>query len=193
MTGPATSAYSVHYDEGDVWYGIRLRPDRAKAVWGAQLGAAKNQVARGAAAEVMIPGLGEQTIGNDPLERLNRSVSKAIIAEGSATLGRALDVIHFSGGRIRVERLADIVSCSSRHLNRLFRNNVGLGCKVYIQLAQFHRTLRLISSGGMTLTQAAFESGYADHAHMTRAFRRFGGFAPTSIPANLTLPTVFLS
>lgn len=108
-------------------------------------------------------------------------------------LGRALDTIHFSGGRIRVDRLADTVGCSSRHLNRLFRANVGLGCKIYIQLAQFHRTLRLVGSEGISLTDAAFEGGYADHAHMTRAFRSFGGFAPTSIPENLTLPTVFLS
>lgn len=193
MTGPATSAYTVHFDEGDTWYGVRLRPDRAKAVWGAQLRSARNQVARGAAVEGMMPALGERMTDHDPVDRLKRSIPEAGFAEGSPMLGHALDVIHYSGGRIRVDRLADIVKCSARHLNRLFRDNVGLGCKTYIQLAQFHRALRLIRSDGMTLTQAAFEGGYADQAHMTRAFRRFGGFAPTSIPENLTLPAVFLS
>lgn len=192
VTGPATSAYTVHYDKGDVWYGVRLRPDRALALWGSLIDQAEDQVLRGAAVRQITPKLIGAECGKSPVERLLRSVPDETNRDSSNALNRALDVIHVAGGRIRVEKLAEFSACSSRHLNRLFRRNVGLSVKTYIQLAQFHRTLRLICSKGISLTQAAFEGGYADHAHMTRAFRRFGGFAPTSVPDDLALPAVFL-
>lgn len=191
VTGPATSPYTVRYDAGDTWYGIRMRPERAVMVWGNQLEEARESVVRGVDAERLLPALGEQAGKRGPMERLKRAVPKSAGAKDLTRLSYAIDVIHSAGGRLRVEPLAHRVGCSSRHLNRLFCENVGLGIKSYIQLAQFHRTLRLICAEGLTLTQAAFEGGYADHAHMTRAFKRFGGFAPSAIPENLDLPKVF--
>ncbi|WP_420809871.1 helix-turn-helix domain-containing protein [Donghicola eburneus] len=124
------------------------------------------------------------------MDQLKRTLPKNSAAD-SSKLTHAIDVIHSTGGRVRVENLSCIVGCSPRHLNRLFCGNVGVRVKSYIQLAQFHRTLRLICSGGITLSQAAYEGGYADHAHMTRAFQAFGGFSPSAIPENLHLPGVF--
>lgn len=102
----------------------------------------------------------------------------------------AIDILHASGGRLRIDALAKFVACTARHLNRLFRRNVGLSAKTYAQLIQFHRTLKLITSGNVPITAAAFEGGYSDHAHMARTFRRFGGFTPSGIPADLSLPHI---
>ncbi|SFQ77974.1 AraC-type DNA-binding protein [Donghicola eburneus] len=190
VTGPATFPYSVHFEKGDVWYGLRMRPERGVAVWGSQLLQARDHVARGSDAEALIPVLGETSCDGGPMDQLKRTLPKNSAAD-SSKLTHAIDVIHSTGGRVRVENLSCIVGCSPRHLNRLFCGNVGVRVKSYIQLAQFHRTLRLICSGGITLSQAAYEGGYADHAHMTRAFQAFGGFSPSAIPENLHLPGVF--
>ena len=193
VTGPATSAYTVRFEKGDVWYGARLRPERAIALWGGEVRLAEDKVLRGQAAHHIFPTLPSKSYANTPIERLKYAVLQLDFPKVSSDLSRALDVIHLSGGRVRVEKLCDYVSCSARHLNRLFRGNIGLGAKTYIQITQFHRALRLISSGGLSPIQAAFEGGYADQAHMTRAFRRFGGFAPASIPVDLDIPAVFLN
>lgn len=190
VTGPAISAYTVHFEKGDVWYGVRMRPERAATVWGDQLVQARDQVARGSAAEALLPALRKRSRDFEPINRLKGAIPENMI-EGIAKLNRAIDLVHVTGGRVRVDYLSDRVGCTSRHLNRLFCGNVGLKVKSYIQLAQFHRTLRLICAGGISLTEAAFEGGYSDHSHMTRAFKSFGGFAPSAIPENLDLPKVF--
>ena len=40
-----------------------------------------------------------------------------------------------------------------------------------------------------TTAAAAYEAGYADQSHMTRAFRRFGGFTPANM-VEVTLVTL---
>jgi len=49
----------------------------------------------------------------------------------------------------------------------------------------------LIVEERLSISDAAYEGGYADHAHLTRAFQRFGGFAPSAIPEDLVRPSVF--
>jgi AraC-like DNA-binding protein len=51
--------------------------------------------------------------------------------------------------------------------------------------ALWHRVLRVLDAGArpVTLAAAAVEAGFADHAHMTRSFRRFLGRAPSEFRA----------
>lgn len=125
------------------------------------------------------------------LDALAQLVPAQSGAEPETRLTRAIDVLHASGGRLRIILVARFVACSPRHLNRLFRKNTGLDAKTYAQIIQFHRTLKLIVTGHVPIVAAASEGGYADQAHMTRAFRRFGGFTPTTVPPDLTGPALF--
>lgn len=191
VTGPATEAYMVAYEAGDCWLGTRLRPNNGVTLWGARIADAANKVLRGQDAVDLVPSLQNRTGTEMTLTDLaGVMVAKTpTIAELRTT--RALDVLHTSGGRIGIEELAAFVGCSARHLNRLFRSQVGLSAKTYAQLVQFHRTLKLVQREHLPITIAAFEGGYADHAHLTRAFGRFGGFTPSQIPKDLSLPALF--
>ncbi len=76
---------------------------------------------------------------------------------------------------------ARIVAMSERNLRRHIEKSVGLSVRALVSVLRFQRTLRLLSSNGgeaLSLIQAALEGGYADQAHMTREFRRHGGFTP---------------
>lgn len=184
VTGPATQPYWVAFQPGDTWVGLRFRPEYGGLLWGRRLGQAQNSVLRGEAAFNLIPSLKPNT----DLTTLLDTLAAPSPPQG---LTRALDVIHASGGRIQIDRLASFAGWSARHLTRLFRDHIGLTAKVYAQLVQFHRALRLIRSGGLSPTATAYEGGYADQSHLTRAFRRFGGFSPAAMPPELSLPTLF--
>lgn len=190
ITGPATRPYRVDYESGDQWFGIRLHPEHGAALWQDNLGNAPDSVLRGGEALERLPSLFVLRGSGPTLDALAHIVHAQTWPEVDPRLTRAIDILHASGGRLRIEALAKIVACTARHLNRLFRQNVGLSAKAYAQLIQFHRTIKLITYGNLPLSAAAFEGGYADHAHMARTFRRFGGFSPNSIPADLSFPAI---
>lgn len=190
VTGPATQPYRVDYVSGDQWIGVRLRPEHGATLWQGDFSKAQDSVLRGAEALDRVPSLAVLCGSATTLEALAHVVHAQTWPDVDPRLTRAIEILHASGGRLRIEALAKFVACTARHLNRLFRRNVGLSGKTYAQLIQFHRTLKLITNGNVPFSAAAFEGGYADHAHMARTFRRFGGFSPSSIPTDLTLPAI---
>lgn len=193
ITGPGTQAFKVDYDVGDQWFGIRLRPEHAAALWRHDLKQAVDNVLRGQDAKDFLPTLAALDGQSLSLETLVDVIPIQTWPAVDQRVTRAIDMLHVSGGRLQVDDLAGRVACTTRHLNRLFRQSIGLSTKTYGQLVQFHRTLRLIKGSRLPLTAAAYEGGYADHAHLTRAFRRFGGFTPSKLPSELSLPTLFQS
>lgn len=190
ITGPATLPYRVDYDTGDQWFGIRLRPEHGAALWQGDLGNSLDSVLRGPEALDRLPSLAPLHGATLTLDALAHIIRAQTWPDIDPRLTRAIDILHASGGRLRIDALAKFVACTARHLNRLFRRNVGLSAKTYAQLIQFHRTLKLITIGNVPIVAAAFEGGYSDHAHMVRTFRRFGGFTPSGIPTDLSLPSI---
>lgn len=190
ITGPATQPYRVDYDTGDQWFGIRLRPEHGAALWRDDLDNAPDSVLRGPEALDRLPSLTSLHGTALTLDALAHIIPAQTWPDVDPRLTRAIDILHAAGGRLRIDALAKFVVCTARHLNRLFRRNVGLSAKTYAQLIQFHRTLKLITHGNVPIIAAAFEGGYSDHAHMARTFRRFGGFTPSGIPTDLSLPGI---
>lgn len=187
VTGPATQAYRVTFTKGDQWFGIRLRPEHGAALWQADLCGAQDRVLRGQAAQKQLPTLAGLDGRDWTAEALPRALPQSAQIQADPRVTRAIDLLHATGGRLRVADVAQRVACTSRHLNRLFRRHVGLAAKTYAQLVQFHRALRLIQTKRVPVMSAVFEAGYADHAHMIRSFRSFGGFTPSNVPPDLTL------
>ncbi|KPA23600.1 Transcriptional activator NphR [Shimia sp. SK013] len=194
VTGPATQPYEIRYAAGDGWVGVRVRPERGVAVWGKAIRAAKDQVRRGAEAVTLVPALAE-LVDMAPREAELRAGLLDVpdvlaYRDVDARVARTVQQIHLTGGRVSVTDLAARVGVTARHLGRLFQSSVGLGVKTYIGLVRFHRALRLAVRGGVSLSEVAFEAGFADQAHLSRAVRRFGGISPGRVPPELILPGV---
>ncbi len=190
ITGPATQPYCVPHKKGDLWSGLRLRPQFGGALWGDELRAAQDTVLRGEAAYALLPGLEQICAEHAPVAALAQKISAWPSVSADAKLRRALDLLHLTGGRLQIEALAQYVTCSPRHLARAFAAHVGLSPKTYAQIVQFHRAFRLLKGTGAQIAALALEAGYSDHAHLTRAFRRYAGLAPSRIPEGVTLPTL---
>lgn len=82
----------------------------------------------------------------------------------------------------RVGAVQQACGCSPARFIERYRRACGLAPKRHAALMRFNALLQRIgaSGGGTTTTwaEAASMAGYADQAHMNRAFRRFAGLAP---------------
>lgn len=196
LTGPATRAFAVPEKPGDCWLGLRLRPSFGFLLWGESVAQMQDRSLRRAKAQAVLPSLTLPSTAQTPrqLARLLQQALRHHLGEPKPQhLSEALDLMHLTGGRLPVTAVADHLSLSPRQLQRRFVNAVGLSPKIYAQLIQFHRALRLIRNAGLPLSAAGFEAGYNDQSHMTRAFKRFGGFTPADLPPNLALPQLHLA
>lgn len=83
-----------------------------------------------------------------------------------------------TGGRVRVDRLADEIGWTRQHLNRRFREQIGLSPKTAGRVARLNRAAELMT-GPRSLAEIAAVAGYADQAHLNRDFRALTGCTPT--------------
>jgi AraC-like DNA-binding protein len=65
-----------------------------------------------------------------------RSRLASVTPEGAYR--RAVSLVESSGGRIRVDALADALGVTSRTLKRMFRADAGVSPKKFIRLVRFH-------------------------------------------------------
>lgn len=89
-----------------------------------------------------------------------------------------------SGGRLRVDALAEHVALSPRHLTTLFRRELGLSPKRAARLVRFDRAHRVLTAAvrldkPLDLAGVAARCGYSDQSHLDREFRDHLGTSPT--------------
>ncbi len=95
----------------------------------------------------------------------------------------ALQEQALEGGR--VAHAAARLGIHQRRLQRGLKRHTGRSAARWLALARVRKASRLLSSGA-ALVEAAFDTGFADQPHMTRAFRQWLGTTPKYAP-NLSL------
>jgi AraC-like DNA-binding protein len=98
-----------------------------------------------------------------------------------------------TAGAAGVQRLADEIGWSRRHLLTRFREQVGLGPKQAARVLRFQRAARLLAprtadalagaAPARSVAAVAAACGYADHAHLVREFRALAGCTPSEYRA----------
>jgi AraC-like DNA-binding protein len=104
--------------------------------------------------------------------------------EGGATVdpevARAWDRIVATGGRARVDALAEETGWGRKRLWSRFRSQIGLSPKRAARLVRFdHAAHRL--AAGVDAARVAAEAGYADQSHLHRDVRSFTGTTPAAV------------
>lgn len=101
-------------------------------------------------------------------------------------VARAVAAIRAAGGRKRVDALAHETNMSTRQLERVFLEHVGLGPKTYSRLVRFDRAARgLGTRGDVSWSRFALALGYSDQAHLINEFTEFAGVSPTQFEREL--------
>lgn len=79
---------------------------------------------------------------------------------------------------LTVDELARQSRVSVRHLQRLFRDRVGVTPKQYLKIMRFNRARHLLDDSEKTLATCADELGYSDQAHMTKDIKQLAATTP---------------
>lgn len=83
------------------------------------------------------------------------------------------DRIFQTQGNIRVEALAGETGFTSRHIGKMFEKCVGVSPKLYSQIIRLQGSMAKIRDGKDTLlVDIAVDSGFFDHAHMNRMYKK---------------------
>lgn len=96
----------------------------------------------------------------------------------------AMDRLTTGRGDVRVGSLARELEVSSRHLNGLFRREVGMSAKRLARILRFGRALEHLAGSRDDLASLAQACGYYDQAHLNRDFRDLAGLTPTEYLAS---------
>lgn len=183
IVGPSTAAISVPITVDDGFLGVRLKPEQARLLKRPNDVADKRLSGEDAFKRIpLLRALPKETHDFEALVVAFRALLDEM-PDGDVNLemARAVDLVHFSGGRVGISELCQSLDVAERQLHRLFLRHVGLSPKAYVDVIRFQRAARLCRRG-MSIGQCAFEAGYSDQGHMSRAFRKHGGFTPARMP-----------
>jgi len=140
------------------------------------------------------------------LERLHdlRSLAQQILAldqtmqlfaqqPAEPRVSHAVQEFECTGGLMSVSTVANQVGLSSRQLERLFRDAVGIPPKLFCRMQRFQGVFRAIESNSPEWVNVAVDCGYYDQAHLIHDFREFSGKTPASLlTRELDIATHFL-
>lgn len=114
----------------------------------------------------------EQQLGNHPFNNEFLQIYQTLTAPG--------------GYRLKVEKLAEQVGYSTRHLHTRFQQYFGMSPKQFIKLVKFNHALKYIyeKDEASSLASIAEVVGYHDQSHFIRDFKAICGKTPKEIAAS---------
>ncbi len=194
LIGPRRTSFGLPVQPGMQYWGVRFRPEMGASFLGRPARLLRDQV-----------GPAHFWMGAEPLRMLTLRVTGALAGfpplsdglEVQAVVGLALDrwlfdsadttmppdqavrdavraIVATEGGQ-QIATIATIAEVSPRHLQRCFKDAVGLSPKEYALLRRDRRELRLGSVGdvdGEAFAGSALQLGYADAGHLSQDVTR---------------------
>lgn len=89
-------------------------------------------------------------------------------------------------GNIKIEELSNETGFTARHIGKLFERCVGISPKLYSQIIRLQISMaRILEDKDTLLVDIAIDSGFFDHAHMNRMYKKFIHCSSGSFRKNL--------
>jgi AraC-like DNA-binding protein len=131
----------------------------------------------------LVDGLCEASTPAEKLRRLEQSLIRLLRAD--ACKSQLVDqAMYLFRRQVSVAGCARSVGVSERWLSRVFREEVGIGPKMWCRIHRFQRaTLALHAGVDIPWAELALRCGYYDQSHFANDFRAFSGIDPTTYSA----------
>jgi AraC-like DNA-binding protein len=171
---------------GDVdLIGVRFKTGRAGAALRMPMWELQDQLI--AASEVIngCNGIADDLRNVSPTIRLDHLASALadrlapIDVHSINAVDEALALLDTTRGSVAIELIAQRIGISRRHLERQFRDHVGLGVKHVARITRIHAALDMLQQHPpMSGAEIAIECGYSDQAHLIRECQQLAGRTP---------------
>ena len=100
----------------------------------------------------------------------------------NAVIMNSLASIFSAKGNMEIKKLAQGQYVSERHLNRMFKQWIGLSPKEFTRIIRFQNAFgNVFLADNVNWSSLAMESGYHDQAHFINEFKVFTGITPTRV------------
>ena len=95
---------------------------------------------------------------------------------------RVIDYIESNlASDLQLVELCTVAGISRSHFARAFRNTIGMAPHAFVLQRRLARTVELLTQRKFTVREVAERCGFADQAHLTRAFKAQFGQPPSSV------------
>lgn len=96
-------------------------------------------------------------------------------------INSSLDYIISNKGNFSVKELVHYIGYTERHLERKFKESIGLNPKKFGNIVKLHHFLKLLKhkSEDLNLTTICYDAGFSDQSHLIKEFRKHTGITPT--------------
>ncbi|MCI8887867.1 MAG: helix-turn-helix transcriptional regulator [Hungatella sp.] len=92
----------------------------------------------------------------------------------SSVVNHAAKIILLQKGALSIEQLAGECLISSRQLERLFQEYIGIGPKKLCSLVRYQYLWgEVVRNPGFCVSDAVYQYGYTDQSHLIREFKRY--------------------
>lgn len=101
-------------------------------------------------------------------------------ANGYEYVQKAIKFIDYNYSReIDVNSLAASAGISRSHLYRLFMRHISMPPNEYLMRYRINKAAGLLESGGLTVGEAAYSTGFSDQLYFSRVFKKYMGLPPS--------------
>jgi AraC-like DNA-binding protein len=179
VVGQSASPFRLQTSTAGHALGIRVRAEAARSVTGV---AAAELTDRAIPMQELGPNLGQ--LANRILDRdceLETLLNEHLAFDAPPdAVAAAISMIKRSAGTAPMDTVAAHCNLSTRQLQRLFLEHVGISPKLFARIVRFQRVFQhLEHSPGREWVHVALDCGYSDQAHLIRDFRQFAGETPS--------------
>lgn len=84
---------------------------------------------------------------------------------------------------LKMEELASECAVSLRQLQRIFKEEIGMGPGSFVVIIKMERAAELLRSGQCNVSEAAWALGFQDGSYFSRVFKKYHGVSPKSFMA----------
>ena len=119
------------------------------------------------------------------IERMDEILLSQFILQ-EAQLSRLLPIIKKENSLMSISDMAKACFFSTRHLSRLFHDELGMNAKTYMRLVRINQCLMQMKGREIELTDLSQRLGYCDQAHFNHEFKAICGVTPTKYLSNMS-------
>ncbi|HDK9104427.1 TPA: AraC family transcriptional regulator, partial [Acinetobacter baumannii] len=93
------------------------------------------------------------------------------------------EVLHFiitQNNEIKIKDLERLTGYCSRHIQRMFKHDVGMSIKTFACIIRFQSAIQAMNtSKSLKLSDLTYDLGYKDQAHFHKEFKKFSQMSPS--------------